>query len=68
MKLLFRIFLWALICAAQAQDTGRQPASVNASIRGEVKDSVSGRPLANYMVSTSVNATKRRPGREPGGW
>src|SRR5690242_1496401 len=33
------------------------PATPNASISGVVKDSVSGRPLPNYSVSTYVNAT-----------
>ena len=45
--------LGALTAAALAAQTG----ITNASVSGMVKDKITGQPLANYTVSTSVNVT-----------
>src|SRR5258708_7846652 len=40
-----------------SQSPGSQTPAVNASVSGVVKDASTGMPLANYTVSTNVNAT-----------
>ena len=47
------LFLSALTPALLAAQT----AATNASVSGVVKDKITGQPLANYTVSTFVNAT-----------
>jgi hypothetical protein len=46
-----------LAAAAMAQDQGDKPPAKNASISGVVRDRVTGQPLADFSVSTYVNAT-----------
>ena len=46
-----------LSCMAAAAAVAQQAADTKASITGVVKDSVAGRPLADYNVSTYVNVS-----------
>ena len=58
MKHLLRaIVVSVVVFHVHGQDGASQASSPNASISGTVKDSVTGKPLANYSVSTEVNAT-----------
>jgi len=49
---------------ASAQDAPKEPPSLNASISGMVKDSVSGKALADYVISTDIKATPNVPAKE----
>ena len=54
-------FTLLALAAAMAQDAARPTApqnpSLNVTVSGTVKDSITGKPLANYSVSTNINAT-----------
>lgn len=55
MKPIAMIAALVTMLAAQTQD--KQPPSMNASISGMVKDAATGRPLADYVVSTDIRST-----------